>query len=338
MRVLLGDCVARMAEMPDASVVSVVCDPPYGLEFLGKDWDSFKTGRSAAYAAGGELNTKNMQARSGKGGAGPAYVKRAAKRCSTCGKQQWSGSPCKCVDPEWEIDNSPLLAFQSWASVWLAEVFRVLRPGGQVKAFGGTRVFHRLGAAMESVGFTDVGVEAWDYASGFPKSLSVEKALDKMRGTRTEVDVVRSWIVQQRDAAGLTDRLVDERLGHKTRGALSNHWTTHPTQPSLPTAEEWPSLLEVLGNPVVPEEVALLVGRLVRPAYAPGVSWDQRVVVGTRSVPTGHAFAGHTYQDDPSQSVVPVSLPATSAARIWAGWGTALKPAWEPVLVGTKPT
>lgn len=107
MRLLLGDCVDRMAEMPDGSVESVVCDPPYGLEFLGSEWDSFKTGRSAAYAAGGELNTKNMQARSGKGGAGPAYVKRAAKRCRACGKQQWSGSPCKCVDPEWEIDNSP---------------------------------------------------------------------------------------------------------------------------------------------------------------------------------------------------------------------------------------
>jgi DNA modification methylase len=50
-----GDCLDILRQLPDNSVDAVVTDPPYGLEFMGKDWDRFKTGRGEKYAAGGAL-------------------------------------------------------------------------------------------------------------------------------------------------------------------------------------------------------------------------------------------------------------------------------------------
>jgi site-specific DNA-methyltransferase (adenine-specific) len=44
-KIYLGDCLEVMKTLPSASVDAVCTDPPYGLEFMGKDWDSFKQGR-----------------------------------------------------------------------------------------------------------------------------------------------------------------------------------------------------------------------------------------------------------------------------------------------------
>jgi site-specific DNA-methyltransferase (adenine-specific) len=46
-RLLLGDCLERMAELPDASVDSCVTDPPAGISFMGREWDGDKGGRDA---------------------------------------------------------------------------------------------------------------------------------------------------------------------------------------------------------------------------------------------------------------------------------------------------
>jgi len=183
-----GDCLEVLRALPDASVDAVVTDPPYGLEFMGKDWDKFKTGRAAKYSAGGELTTtefKNL-------GTLPQYVSRPAKRCANCGKQAWSGSPCKCPEPEWQLDNSPLHAFQAWAELWAVECLRVLKPGGHLLAFGGTRTWHRLACAIEDAGFEVRDSIAWMYGSGFPKSLDVSKAIDKGEATPIS-DAAREW-------------------------------------------------------------------------------------------------------------------------------------------------
>ena len=74
---------------------------------------------------------------------------------------------------------------QQWHLRWLQEAFRVLKPGGTIKAFSGTRTMHRLAAAMEDVGFVmdpAESIAAWAFGSGFPKSLNISKALDKMAG------------------------------------------------------------------------------------------------------------------------------------------------------------
>lgn len=131
------------------------------------------------------------------------------------------------------------VAFDS--AMW-AECLRVLKPGGHLLAFGGTRTQHRMVCAIEDAGFEIRDQAIWAYASGFPKNLDVSKAIDKAAGA---------------------ERIV-------TRAA---------------TAE-----------------------------YRPGtnVDWDAR---------------GSEQREQP----------ATAEAAAWKGWGTALKPAWEPICVARKP-
>ncbi len=70
--------------------------------------------------------------------------------------------------------------------VW-REVLRVLKPGGHLLSFGGTRTYHRLVVAIEDAGFEIRDQVQWLYGSGFPKSLDVSKAIDKAAGAEREV-------------------------------------------------------------------------------------------------------------------------------------------------------
>jgi len=185
-RLLKGDCLQKLKELEDNSVDSIVTDPPYGLEFMGKEWDSFKTGRISKYKEGGKLDVEAIQSRKGKGGAGPSYTKRAAKKCRTCGKQEWSGSPCKCEIPNFEIDNSTQHTFQSFSEAWATECYRVLKPGGHLLAFAGSRMYHRLAVGVEDAGFEIRDQIMWIYGSGFPKSHNIGKAVDKLNGIEIE--------------------------------------------------------------------------------------------------------------------------------------------------------
>lgn len=142
---------------------------------------------------------------------------------------------------------------QAWHEEWLREAFRVLSPGGVIKAFSGTRTYHRMAAAMEVVGFVldpEDSIRAWIYGSGFPKSLDISKALDKHHGAEREV------------------------IGISPRHA----------------------------------------GR----AFDPEQGWNNNSLLD-RDVP------------------VTAPAPTTDAAKRFEGWGTALKPAWEPILIGRKP-
>ena len=61
--------------------------------------------------------------------------------------------------------------------VW-RDVLRVLKPGGHLLAFGGTRTYHRMTCAIEDAGFEIRDSVHWIYGTGFPKSLNVSKAID----------------------------------------------------------------------------------------------------------------------------------------------------------------
>ena len=71
-------------------------------------------------------------------------------------------------------------------TVW-TECLRVLKPGGHLIAFGGTRTYHRMTVAIEDAGFEIRDCIMWLYGSGFPKSHDVSKALDKQAGAEREV-------------------------------------------------------------------------------------------------------------------------------------------------------
>ena len=150
--ILRGDCIEKMAEMDEASVDAIVCDPPYGLEFMGKEWD--RLGASATHRADreAELGEENKR----------RYIASGV----TYGQN--------------------VRAMQEWHLAWATEALRVLKPGGHLLAFGGSRTFHRLTCAVEDAGFEIRDSLIWIYGSGFPKSLDVSKAIDKAAGVERE--------------------------------------------------------------------------------------------------------------------------------------------------------
>ena len=88
--------------------------------------------------------------------------------------------------------------------LWL-EVFRVLKPGGHLLSFGGSRTYHRLAVGIEDAGFEIRDQIMWVYGSGFPKSHNIGKAVDKLQGNeRTPYErpdfVARSNKIEQRDS------------------------------------------------------------------------------------------------------------------------------------------
>lgn len=115
--------------------------------------------------------------------------------------------------------------------VW-AEVLRVLKPGGHLLSFGGTRTFHRMVVNIEDAGFEVRDTIAWVYGSGFPKSADVSKAIDREAGAEREVvGMTRASI--QRNGTG----------ENWNAGAFGSHpeETKHVaiTAPATPAAVEW---------------------------------------------------------------------------------------------------
>jgi site-specific DNA-methyltransferase (adenine-specific) len=95
------------------------------------------------------------------------------------------------TDPPYELGfmgkkwDSSGIAYD--VTVW-QECLRVLKPGGHLLAFGGSRTYHRLGVAIEDAGFEIRDTIAWISSKTFPKSLNVSKAIDKKLGAeRTEI-------------------------------------------------------------------------------------------------------------------------------------------------------
>jgi site-specific DNA-methyltransferase (adenine-specific) len=175
-RLLCGDALEQLRLLPENSVDAVVTDPPYGLSFMGKDWDH--------------------------------------------------GIP---------------------GEVFWREALRVAKPGAHLLAFGGTRTFHRLACAIEDAGWEIRDCLMWVYGSGFPKSLDVSKAIDKVAGAERPVIHKRKKL----DSYGVANAIFG-------------------------------------GGP------------------------------------------DHGGEQEITEA-------ATEAAHHWEGWGTGLKPAWEPIILARKP-
>lgn len=259
-----GDCLDVLRDLPDASVHAVVTDPPYGLEFMGKEWDRFGDGTASSHATAGV-----------------------------------SGSA----------------AFQAWCEQWAAECLRVLKPGGYLLAFGGTRTWHRLASAVEDAGFKIRDSIAWLYGSGFPKSLDVSKAIDKRPGVERHPEFAAD-LKAAMAAKGYTNTfdVAEAVIGRRT-GAVAN-WQKY----QWPEAKWWPVLRDLLDmddakwGPVIAEADRVRTGR-----HLAGLA------TGTSGV--GASGEGKDRRD----------APATPDAERWNGWGTALKPAFEPIVVARKP-
>ena len=94
------------------------------------------------------------------------------------------------TDPPYELgfmgkswDNSGI----AYSVPMWKECLRVLKPGGHLLSFSGTRTYHRMAVAIEDAGFEVRDMIEWCYGSGFPKSLNIGKAVDKIQGNKREV-------------------------------------------------------------------------------------------------------------------------------------------------------
>jgi site-specific DNA-methyltransferase (adenine-specific) len=208
-------------------------------------------------------------------------------------------------------------------AVW-AECLRVLKPGGHLLAFGGSRTFHRLGVAIEDAGFEIRDTIAWISSKTFPKSLNVSKAIDKMNGEGGRVLKFVRWMQK----TGLKAREIDDALKKAKLISPTSNRAVHyfnEGQPNIPTADFWRVVRPLCGD--VPAWVDELVARVEA----------EREVIGQRNVPKGHAFAGPLYGGDSSLREVNETASATPEAKQWEGWGTGLKQVVEPVVMARKP-
>jgi len=185
MKLLLGDCLDKLKELEDNSVDSVVTDPPYGLSFIGKQWD-------------------------------------------------------------YDVPST---------EVW-KECMRVLKPGGYLLSFAGSRTYHRMAVRIEDAGFEIRDQIMWVYGSGFPKSHDVGKNIEK------------------RKVGGIKNL--------KQIGTKSGIKVETGTQ-----------------------------GFSYNKEYVPGISMGGKQISG--------------------------EIPVYEITNEYKGWGTALKPAHEPIVMARKP-
>lgn len=235
-------------------------------------------------------------------------------------------------DPPYELGfmgkswDSSGVAFDP--KTWEAAL-RVLKPGGHLLAFGGTRTVHRIAVAIEDAGFDIRDQIAWMFGSGFPKSLDVSKGIDKLDASVERLDRARTF------QTWLREHMTPQRVNEITGTDMGHHLTTHPTQPSVATADLFDLLRPYL--PAVPAEIE----RLVAERTVESQDFKAREIIGVAEmVDTSESrlgFAGETHGGTGATRVVPITSPYTSAAREWQGWGTALKPAHEPVVWAQKP-
>ena len=230
-------------------------------------------------------------------------------------------------------------AFVPSPPVW-AECLRVLKPGGHLLAFAGTRTYDWIVMGVRLAGFEVRDMVGYLYGTGFPKSLDVSKAIDKQRHDRAEIHQVTEWIRAARDAAGVTNRQIDDAFGFH---GMAGHWTSSGSQAAIPTLEQIPRLLAVLGLTLddAPDTVRDLIWTLNGRKGQPGAAWFDREVIGTAPSSLGGTVAAGDRDPDyiakHRNHHFNITAPATEAARQWAGWGTALKPSIEPVVMARKP-
>lgn len=207
--------------------------------------------------------------------------------------------------------------FEAWCKSWARECLRVLKPGGYMVAFGAARTWHRLACGIEDAGFVIRDGIAWLYTQGYPPSLDVSEAVEAFQengpsgelGPSADVLTVTTWLREARDAAGWTNRRIDELFG--TNG-MAGHWCSTGTQPAVPRIEQWDRLRDAMrfdDTQIRPLVIKLAATR----TWTASDSQDR----DQRGWFNGLGDA-----------------PATGEGQ---KWGTRLKPAFEPTVLAQKP-
>lgn len=200
-----------------------------------------------------------------------------------------------------------------------AEAYRVLKPGGHLVAFAASRNSHRMTCAIEDAGFEIRDSLIWIYGTGFPKSLNIGKAIDKIGGVHPNWNATAySYAVI---ASGYTHADVDAHVGIK---ASSCYWARTDHRACVPLYRHWQAARSFLG---------------LGDDFAKVTDAADREVIG-KSHKDSSPLAGNndgTWSDGQVDGSYGITAPATPEAAQWQGWGSALKPAHEPIVLARKP-
>jgi DNA modification methylase len=336
-RMVVGDCRAVMAGMEPASVDAIVTDPPYGLEFMGKEWDEFdgrENGTARPYNEWGDFGTREH---------------------------------ARTADQAGRVQRKKAVGYQAFSDSWLAEAFRVLVPGGVLMAFGGTRTWHRLAVAIEDAGFVIFDTLMWLHGSGFPKSHNIDRLPTVCQCNEVEYghgatptqhvmpDMPSSDVPPSVPVDGGQGALLQPRLPEQ--GAPDEE----PADSATVAGRGAESVLE--GRRYAIQEEGQLHGSSARPVSgglaadgAGGRLRDGAPAENGAAMRLPIAADGGRAPSEPqagrqrrrqSRTMAVQSEPQGVRARsdcprcglpvVPKGLGTALKPAWEPVIVARKP-
>lgn len=211
-------------------------------------------------------------------------------------------------------------------------VFDAMKPGAHLVAFGGTRTYHRMACAIEDAGFEIRDTLCWLYGSGFPKSHDVSKGIDKKRDDRDAILLVTVFMADAAEKAGISRAWVDAHMGTSDMGGWWLSRLRHRCQ--CPTWPQWIKLKSFLGlSDAMDAEVWRLNGR----KGTPGEAWDDREVIGHRTDGAGNGSVVGLGSPRVMDIEFDITAPATPDAIRWQGWGTALKPAFEPIILARRP-
>jgi len=166
---------------------AILTDPPYGLEFMGKDWDApwkYKFSQHG-YTDGG------------KRVAAPNFSSSRNPMCRSCHRhiRGWKGVPgCQCENPDpdtWDKNREDMRRLTAWYTQCFAALAEHLLPGAFIMAFASSRGWHRLACAMEDAGLIiQPSIFGWLNGQAFPKATRINSAIDKAAGKLEERQVV----------------------------------------------------------------------------------------------------------------------------------------------------
>ena len=191
--ILEGDCIEVMrANLRDASVDAIVCDPPAGISFMNRTWD-----RPGVLGVSG-------------GVAMPTTTASRNPSCRKCGGRKRTGpatKACECADgPDWndiEYRHKDRAAFVGFLPAAMAGCLRVLKPGGHAFVWALPRTAHWTAWAVEEAGFEIRDVVTHVFGTGFPKSTDRKRIPPGWKGWNTALKpAAENWILARKPLVG----------------------------------------------------------------------------------------------------------------------------------------
>jgi DNA modification methylase len=244
----------------------------------------------------------------GLGNPDPDYIIKAI--------QQWASGDRSHIPEGKGFMGKSWDSFVPPPAIW-DECLRVLKPGGHLLAFAGTRTYDLMGISIRMAGFEIRDSIGWVYGSGFPKSLDVSKAIDKRGGE--SIGWFGEWLRNWRKENNITQKEVAALFPSKS-GNLTGCVANWELGLNLPTADQFTTICRHFNLPFA------------------SLAEAEREVIGSKMTGIANKDEKERHTIGASKAIeVDITAPSTPEAKQWQGWGTALKPALEPIVVARKP-